>query len=226
MEKLVEETKKILGDNLLQILLYNDQDPHADDFLFIVKDQHFPKITSLNPVIKKMMLKKHPVPFIMTPEFILSSLDSYPLEFLNMRTDYQSLFGDKDYLENLNIEKEWVRLQVERELKGKSLLIRSQLLPVYDIHKYSEKIIIQSIFSLKPVLKGILFLLNCPIPKVYDEIIMSIETQLKFSLPAMKTAFAFAYGKDRLKNHNLMDYYSQYLSEIDYLIGQMENSND
>ncbi len=223
MEKFANEIKEVLGDNLIQVVLYNDQDPYADDILIIVKDDSFQKLLPLEPIIKKMMVKKISSPYIMTPQFIESSLDSYPLEFINMKTDYKNLYVTQDHLVSIKPENEWVRLQIERELKGKILLIKSNLLPIHQVTKFSEKLIIQSIFSLKPVLKGFLYLMDRPIPKIYDEIIDSIGKETNFPLVCMKKAFDFAYNKDRLKNHSVMDFYVQYLNEIEFLIKRIEN---
>jgi len=61
----------------------------------------------------------------LTKADIDSSLDTFPIEFLNIKRNYTVVFGE-DILEGLAFEKEFIRMQCERELKGKLLLLRAE----------------------------------------------------------------------------------------------------
>jgi hypothetical protein len=57
-------------------------------------------------------------PLFLTRSDLSSSLDSYPIEFLNMKNRYRLVYGE-DVLQKLSFNPLAVRLQIERELKGK-----------------------------------------------------------------------------------------------------------
>ena len=64
-------------------------------------------------------------PLFIARGYIQQSLDTFPLEFLNISSSYQLVFGD-DILENIEFKAEDVRTQCERELKGKLLHLRAE----------------------------------------------------------------------------------------------------
>jgi len=63
------------------------------------------------------------IPLFITQGYLETSVDVFPIEYLNFRLNHILLYG-KDILEGLVIKSEFMRLQCERELKGKLLLLR------------------------------------------------------------------------------------------------------
>jgi len=90
-------------------------------------------VQALLAVIKKAEQKKFLFPFALSRDFLQSSLDTFPLEILEMKSGYRLIIGD-DPLTGLTVETQNVRLQCERELKGKGLHLRSALL-----HRRTDK---------------------------------------------------------------------------------------
>lgn len=66
-------------------------------------------------------------PQTMTPEYIVSSLDTYPLEMLEIHQHRVTLRG-ADFFEEVDIRPEHLRLQCEREFKRVLLRLRQGLL--------------------------------------------------------------------------------------------------
>jgi len=79
------------------------------------------------PVAKKWKARKVAAPLILTRTDLDSSLDSYPVEFLNMKNRYRLVYGE-DVLQPLSFDPVMLRLQIERELKGKLFLLRKSYL--------------------------------------------------------------------------------------------------
>ncbi|MCG8409264.1 MAG: hypothetical protein MI923_29015 [Phycisphaerales bacterium] len=72
--------------------------------------------------------RKHvTAPLVMTPAYIESSLDSFPLELLEIHQRHAMLLG-KNYFETLAIGAEHLRLQCEREFKRILVRLRQGLL--------------------------------------------------------------------------------------------------
>lgn len=66
-------------------------------------------------------------PVVMTPEYVADSLDTFPLELMEVHQKHVTLVGD-DHFASLSIEDEHLRLQCERELKRILIRMRQGLL--------------------------------------------------------------------------------------------------
>jgi len=66
-------------------------------------------------------------PLVMTPEYIQASLDTFPLELIEIQQEHVALFG-QDYFGGLSFEDAHVRLQCERELKVMLIGLRQGVL--------------------------------------------------------------------------------------------------
>jgi hypothetical protein len=74
------------------------------------------------------MGRKHiAAPFITTPDYIAESLDTFPLEFLEIHQRHATLCGT-DHFESLELSLQHVRLQCEREFKRVLIRLRQGLL--------------------------------------------------------------------------------------------------
>jgi len=62
-------------------------------------------------------------PLVLTPEFVQQSLDTYPLELIEIQSAYIVILGEDDY-GGLQFDAPHVRLQCERELKVLLLAMR------------------------------------------------------------------------------------------------------
>lgn len=62
-------------------------------------------------------------PLVLTPDFLRASLDSYPLELIEIQVEHLVVFGD-DAFASLVFDPKHVRLQCERELKTLALAMR------------------------------------------------------------------------------------------------------
>jgi len=91
--------------------------------LFVIKEMDLKFLEVLAPLGKKYGKRKVAAPLIMTPEYINSSLDVFPVEFLNFKLIHATIFGE-DILEGLALDRMDLRHQCERELKTKLIWLR------------------------------------------------------------------------------------------------------
>ncbi len=66
-------------------------------------------------------------PLVLTPTYIRASLDTFPLELIEIQQQHRTIFGE-DHFESLVFESVHVRLHCERELKTMLLAMRQVLL--------------------------------------------------------------------------------------------------
>lgn len=68
-------------------------------------------------------------PLFLTEDYIKRSLDVFPIEFLDMKDNYQVIFG-KDVLKDLNIGIKNLRFQCEQELKARIINLKKSYLKI------------------------------------------------------------------------------------------------
>ncbi len=111
--------------------------------------------------VKSWGKKRISVPLVITPKFIQTALDSYPLEFLSMQAGYKVLMGD-DMLAGRTFRREEVRVQCEREIRSKLLIFRRAFMETQGNPRDLLEIEKQGISSLAAIFRGMLFLKRGP----------------------------------------------------------------
>ena len=74
-------------------------------------------------------------PLVMTADYIKASLDTFPLELIDIQQNHITVFGN-DYFDDLEFEDGHVRLQCERELKAILIGLRQGLLAAAGREKF------------------------------------------------------------------------------------------
>jgi hypothetical protein len=103
-------------------------------------------------------------PLIMDPGYIGKSVDAFPLEFLNFRLAHCTLYGE-DLMSSLEIQRQELRHQCERELKGKLIWLHRIYVSAMGDAKILAGDIIRHFDGYPPLFRGLLHLLGRVPPK-------------------------------------------------------------
>ena len=133
-EQFNEQLKKACGENLLSVVLYGSAaagdhitGKSSYNTLLVLKECHVNSLKAVTGACKDWLKKDNPPPLIFTREQLLSSGDTFPIELADMKDFHKTLHGE-DLLPGIKIEPADLRLAVEREFKGKLLLLRRSYL--------------------------------------------------------------------------------------------------
>jgi len=96
-------------------------------------------------------------PLLMTPGYIETSLDVFPVEFLNFSAIHHTMFGP-DLLRDLSIDHTHLLLQCEREVKSKLLWLHQGYIESLDDEKQLVVWLSNSITGYIPLFRAILYL--------------------------------------------------------------------
>ena len=136
INEFVERIRAAAGTNLVAAILYGSAaagDYNADhsdvNLLCVLGETSFAAIEALVPSIAWWVKQKHREPLLMSAEEMRRSADVFSIEFLDMRRHYRVLWGE-DVLKTLEIPMRWHRVQLEYEVREKTILLRQQLLMV------------------------------------------------------------------------------------------------
>ncbi len=120
-------------------------------------------------------------PLIMTPDYIAASLDTFPLEMIEIYQCHVNVFGT-DHFGDLRFEDRHVRLQCEREFKSILISLRQGLLAAAGRENVLEAVEVDIAEQLVRTLRGMLWLKGSrdakPGPAVVDEVSAMIDRRL------------------------------------------------
>ncbi len=132
-EDLLKELREVFGGNLLSVYITGvAATPRYKlgisiiEILTILEDNRLQAMEGFYALEKRWDKKGVEFTFFMNKEFIEGSLDSFPIEFYDFKCRHLLLEGD-DILQDLEISNDDLRLQIERELRGKSLNLKREL---------------------------------------------------------------------------------------------------
>ncbi len=127
---------------------------------------------ALQPLVKFIKGRRLPEPLIVNRAFVMDSLDSFPLEFLDIQSSYENLFQVEDLLAGLCFAAADLRLQMERELKSKWLLTRQAVLENPWKSERVTQVMRVSREAIHPVLKGFFALVGQKAPLVLNDAVI------------------------------------------------------
>jgi predicted nucleotidyltransferase len=134
IDEFVERMRAAAGTNLVAAILYGSTAAgdyvadHSDvNLLCVLRETSFASIEALAPATQWWAKQKHRPPLLLSAEDIRRSADIFSIEFLDMRRHYRVLWGE-DVLKTLEIPLRWHRVQLEYELREKTILLRQHLL--------------------------------------------------------------------------------------------------
>lgn len=142
--------------------------------LFVLKEMDLKFLELIAPLGKKYSKNKVAVPLIMTPEYIKSSLDVFPIEFLNFKLIHSTVFGE-DILGDIEINRLDLRHQCERELKVKLIALRQGYISSFGDRKILSEGFVNSITAYIPLFRGIIVLLGKEPPIRQSEVIRALS---------------------------------------------------
>jgi len=141
--------------------------------VIVLKEMSMKFLELLAPLGKKYGKQSVAAPLIMTPGYIMSSLDVFPIEFLNFKRIHSTVYGE-DILEGIEIQRMDLRQQCERELKTKLIWLRQGYLSSQGDRKLLAESFARSITDYIPLFRGILVLLGQEPPVIQSEVIETL----------------------------------------------------
>jgi len=218
--QITDDYQKVFGDDLVSIILYGsaagtDYVPGKSDinFLIVLSDTAIDHLHRTFETVSRWKKKNVATPLFMTESYIGSSLDSFPLEFLNIKINYILVFG-KDVLEHIEFEMHHLRLQCERELKGKLLLLREGFLETEGKSKKIKELITASITAFISIFTGLLYLKGIDMPHSRRAVLETVTDTINIDHTVFTQCLDVKEGKGNFSASELMALFQAYLREV------------
>jgi predicted nucleotidyltransferase len=218
---LTQDYLQAFGNDLISLMLYGSAASGAYvkgksdiNILVVLTPGGMNRLENAFSLVKSWRKRNVAVPLVLTKDFISSSLDAYPIEFLNMKNNSVLIHGE-NVLEPLVFKPEDLRLQIERELKSKILLLREGYLESEGSVRQIRQLIGKSLTAFVAIFNAMLYLKQTPTPRDKRETMLEMKRVFTIDASIFMLCSEIRHGADKLSGKEVIDVFKKYLREAE-----------
>ena len=223
-EEFTQVFQNTFEDDLVSIILYGSGAkggyvPKKSDinFLVVLSEKGIENFDRALDTIHKWGKRGVAVPLFLTKSYIASSLDTFPIEFLNMKTFHKLVYGE-DVLGDLEINKEHLRLQIERELRGKLIYLREGFLDTGREKERLREMLLASIPTFMAIFGALLYLKEEEAPVSKEELFEKTAEMFDLQSSIFTQLINLKNGKWKGSKVELQEIAKAYIGQINKLV--------
>lgn len=220
---LTEDYKKVFGKDLVSLIIYGSaaggfyvKGKSDINLLVVLTPEAVNSLEEIIPKVEYWRKRSVAVPWVMTKKFIASSLDCYPIEFLNMQNSHILIYGE-DVLTPLKFKPEDLRLQIEKELKGKLILLRQAYLETEGNTRQLKQLIGRSVMAFISIFNALIYLKQESVPQKKRDTIKELAKLFTFDAELFLSCIDIKEGVDKFSSEELSGIFKKYLGEVENL---------
>jgi hypothetical protein len=220
---LTDDYIKVFGKDLVSLIVYGSaaggfyvKGKSDINLLVVLTPEAVNSLEEILPKVEFWRKRSVAVPWVMTKQFIAGSLDCYPIEFLNMQNSHIVIYGE-DVLAPLKFKPEDLRLQIEKELKGKLILLRQGYLETEGNIKRLKQLIGRSVISFISIFNALIYLKQAAVPQKKHDTIKELAKLFTFDAELFLSCIDIKEGVDKFSGEELADIFKKYLGEVENL---------
>jgi len=223
-EEFVSDYQRAFGKDLQAVILYGSGAKgeyvagRSDiNFLVILSRTGIDGLDKALDLIPKWQKRNVAVPLVLTKAYIASAQDTFPIEFLDMHAFHEVVFGE-DVLADVQIKKEDLRLQVERELRGKLIQLRTGFLQSGNDREQLKGMLAASVATFLSIFSGLLYLKGAELPQKRQAIFEKTSETFGLQTALFLQVLAVKDGKWQGSRRQLQDMALSYIGEVRKLV--------
>jgi hypothetical protein len=228
----VERLRQAGGTNLKSVILYGsaaagDYVPDSSNvnLLGVLGETSFAAIAALAPAVNWWGKQRHHAPLLMTTEELRRGADVFSIEFLDMQQSYRVLWGE-DVLQGLEIPMKFHRMQVEYELREKTILLRQRLLIIAGNEDAEWELLLRSVSSFGTLARHALIALGDKVLMSKREAVKKLAARSGFDAGAILQLFDLREGKVQRKTLKVDDVFAGYLKAVERITAAVDEMLD
>ena len=220
--------KDVYGGDLVSIVLYGsaagkDYRPGKSDinFMIVLSEEGIERLDRAFEIVKKWRKRNVAIPLFLTENYVETSTDVFPIEYLNFKSNYVPVYG-KDILKDLSFKPEFIRLQCEREIKGKLLLLREAYLETSGKGRALKDVISQSIRAFVAIFEALLHVKGLELPKEKLQVIRATAQAFDIDSSVFEKLLDVKDEKIKPGDDEMRGLFQKYLAEVRKLSKQVD----
>ncbi|MCX5704323.1 MAG: hypothetical protein NT066_07555 [Candidatus Omnitrophica bacterium] len=156
-------------------------------------------------------------PLFLTENYINSSTDIFPIEFLDMQENYLVLYG-KDVLKNINVNTGNLRFQCEQELKAKLINLKQLYLRINRDNVALRNLLFKSFTSVLHILRNVLRLKGKKPPYLKQDILKELKSEFQIDIAIWEKILAAKTMKIKLKTKDTEELFIKFVRELEIIV--------
>ena len=232
LSELVERLSEAHKDNLISVVLYGSaavgvrlDDDAQKKVLIVVKHIRPSDLKVAHEVAEWWRLEGNPPPVYFTSQEVEDSSDVFPIEFIDMSQVRQVIYG-KDPFERFEIPTHNLRHQLEYELRGKLIRLRTLYIPAAQNPNRLSQLMANSLDSFAVLFRHVLVMLGEDAPFEKRDCVMRLAEALKLDKQVFARIFDYDDDNDLWLEAETNDTFGGYLLQIERVIEAVDKNGD
>lgn len=226
--ELVAQMRSALGESLVCVIAYGsaidapgNAKPSDHLTMVIAKWLGANELNKARQGAQWWIEQGFPLPVFFTEQEFIDSLDVFAIEFRQMKRAYRVLHGT-DLLADREAAKTNLRVQIEYELRGKLLRLRSLYLPMGDSVDKLTRLMTDSIVSFVRYMRPILEILGEAPPLGRRAAVQRISARLDLDLSPLERILRLRDEPVKLMEVEAQDLFAAYVDCISRVIQKVD----
>ena len=226
LDKFVEELKNTLGENLLSVIAFGSQANVEDaksnlNLMIVTNELTAENLYDISKPVKKWVKGKNPIPVIMNRDEWYSSFDVYAIEYADIKENYRIIYGE-DLIPTISINKYFLRLQCESELKSLLLKYKNNFLMNVKSDREMKKLLNNVIKTFLVIFRSVLRLHDSAVPYRAVDIIEFASNYLSFNKIVMSKIAKVRYENEDYTKQELLFIEAELVKDIQNILKQVD----
>jgi len=228
----VKRLRTVGEANLVSIIMYGSAAAgdyvaeHSDvNLLCVLRETSFASLQTLVPAVRWWGEEKNRVPLVMGMEELRRSADVFSIELLDMRQSYRVLWGE-DVLSTLVVPVKLHRVQLEYELREKTILLRQGLLLAAGNASAVWELLLRSLPAFATLFRHALLELGEPATVAKREAVQKLADKVGFDPGAFLQLLDLRERKADRKTADVNELCGRYLKTVEQVTAAVDRMLD
>ncbi len=216
----IEDYRQLFGTDLISIILYGSAasgeyvSGKSDiNFMIVLSEDGIDSLGRAFKAVSKWRKRNVATPLFLTEPYVQTSLDTFPIEYLNFQNSYELLYG-KDILKELALDPKLLRLQCEREIKGKLLALRQAFVETGGKGRHLQELAAESVRAFIAIFNGLLYLKGKALPRHRRDIIRQVCEAFQMDNALFDRLLDIKEKKLKLSGWEIREFFRAYMKEV------------
>ncbi len=193
-----------------------DYDPKVSDVnsVVVLRDMDLGFLSFLAPLGKQHGKKRVAAPLVMTPAYITSSLDAFPIEFLDFQLIHRTVYGE-DLFRDLVVDRANLRIQCEREIKTKLIGLRQGYLSSLGKKEQLSQTLVRLFTGSMALFRAVIVLFGKEPPTARQDVITTLGVVAGDHSEVYRDLLALKAGRLKLTDRELHALFERYYHALE-----------
>ena len=228
-EKMAKELQDLLGDRLVSVVLHGSAaaGDHAGEssdinLLVVTHALNQADLQNLSRAVVPWVKQGNPPPLFLTQERLKGFVDVFPVEISDLQGNHQVIYG-ADPLSGLSVSHDHLRVELEHELQGKLLQLKSRFMMTEGKPKQVMKLMVESLSTFLVLFKAGLWLYKEKPPLKKMDALRKLQERFSFDVEVFQTLDRLKRG-ETIKGLDALETFGKYLNAIELITDKINNA--